>query len=84
MNAIFGRSGPLPRGTLDLLDRSAQYTPILRFVLLDREKRTYTAERWNFLGRIDDWIDIGRSGNIATLARNLIPVLGTDQFFELH
>jgi len=32
---------------------------------------------------IDDWIDIGESGKLEKLAHQLIPKLGTDDFFEL-
>ncbi len=84
LNAIFGRSGPLPLRAMEHLDRSAKYIPIMRFILHDQEHRGYTAERWNFRGSIDDWIYTGHSGQIKTLARALIPVLGTDRFFELY
>lgn len=40
-------------------DRHARFTPVLRFVLADAERRTVRAERWCYLGSIDDWIDIG-------------------------
>jgi hypothetical protein len=84
LNAIFGIFSPLNKGAEEYLDRSAQYTPIMRFILDDPEKRDYHAERWCFRGSIDDWIYAGQSGEIETLARELIPTLGTDDFYELH
>lgn len=84
LNAIFRSLGPLPLGAIESLDRSAQFTPSLRFVLHDHEKRAYRAERWSFLGSIDDWIDVGHAGSVESLARILIPLLGTDEFFELY
>ena len=84
LNAIFGIFGPLGPRAVETMERSAQYTPIMRFILDDPEKRDYHAERWCFRGSIDDWIYAGQSGKIETLARKLIPTLGTDNFFELY
>ena len=66
-----------------LEERHAQYTPVLRFTLLDPKQRRFGAERMCYLGSIDDWLDLGRTGSVAELARTLIPTLGTDQFYEL-
>jgi hypothetical protein len=84
LNAIFGILGLVNRAAEEYLDRSAQYTAIMRFILDDPEKRDYHAERWCFRGSIDDWIYAGQSGRIETLARKLIPTLGTDDFYELY
>ena len=65
-------------------DRRARFTPVLRFILADPERRTFRAERWCYLGSIDDWIDIGAPGPLAKLAGDLIPRLGTDRFFEIY
>ena len=84
LNAILGIFGPLDQRAREYLDHSAQYTPIMRFILDDPEKRDYHAERWCFRGSIEDWIYAGQSGKIETLARKLIPTLGTDDFYELY
>jgi hypothetical protein len=55
----------------------------MRFVLLDPEEREFSTERWCYLGGIDDWVDIGESGKLPELAPQVIPTLGTDEFFEL-
>ncbi len=68
----------------DNRDRSAQYTPVMRFILDDQETREYHAERWCYRGSIDDWIYAGHSGKIYTLAKKLIPALGADEFYELY
>jgi hypothetical protein len=65
-----------------VLERSAQFTPVLRFILEDEETRVCRAERWCYLGSIDDWIFI-TTGPVEQLARRMIPTLGTDEFFEL-
>jgi hypothetical protein len=85
---IFKGIGPLSRGQVEELqemeDRGAQFTPVLRFILADAEQRTFRAERWCYLGSIDDWIHVGGWGPVDHLAGELIPKLGTDRFFELH
>jgi len=66
------------------MDRRAQFTPVLRFILTDAEQRTFRTERWCYLGSIDDWIDVGPMGPVDRLARQWIPRLGTDAFFGLY
>jgi hypothetical protein len=65
-------------------ERYAQFTPVLRFILADAETRSFGVQRWCYRGSIDDWIDVGASGSLDQLARQLIPTLGTDKFFELY
>jgi hypothetical protein len=65
------------------MERRAQFTPVLRFILADAERRTFRVERMCYLGSIDDWIDVGPMGTVDRLARHWIPKLGTDQFFGL-
>lgn len=62
----------------------SQFTPVMRFILEDQETREFRAERWCYRGSIDDWIYAGYSGKIKALAKELIPTLGTDEFFELY
>src|SRR5438105_4943701 len=42
-----------------MMDRTAQFSPVLRFILANPQQRTFRAERWCYLGSIDDWISIG-------------------------
>jgi hypothetical protein len=60
-----------------------QFAPVLRFTLIDDQKRRFKAERMCYLGSIDDWIAIAFDKPIEELARALIPTLGSDEFFEL-
>jgi hypothetical protein len=64
------------KGLQETLDRHAQFTPVLRFILADAEQRAFRAERWCYLGSIDDWIYIGQWESIDQLASELIPALG--------
>lgn len=65
------------------LDRYAQFTPVLRFILADPEYRTFRTERMCWRSSIDDWINVEPYGPIETVAQALIPKLGTEAFFEL-
>jgi hypothetical protein len=65
-------------------ERYSQFIPVMRFILDDQESREYHAERWCYSGSIDDWIYAGHSGRIDRLAKKLIPILGTDEFYELY
>ena len=65
------------------MEPHAQYTPVLRFTLLDSERRLFGAERMCYLGDIDGWLDLFKTESVATLAHALIPTLGTEEFFEL-
>jgi hypothetical protein len=67
----------------ETLDQGARFTPVVRFTLLDREKRTFQTERWCYLGGIDDWIDIGSIGSVRRLARKFVPLLGSDELFDV-
>ncbi len=60
------------------------YRTRMRFTLSDPDERTYDAERWCYRGSVDDWIYAGHSGKIEQLARELVPTLGTDDFYELY
>jgi hypothetical protein len=60
-----------------------QYTPIMKFTLKDEKKRLFQAQRMCYLGSVDDWIVIGNNVPIKEYARELIPKLSTDRFFDL-
>ena len=81
---IPGLSGPgLSQELRALEERYARFTPVLRFILLDRERRLFGVQRMSSLGGIDDWLELGQTGPVAKLARVIIPTLGTEEFYEL-
>ena len=81
---IVNLSGPgLSERLQDMEERYARYAPVLRFILLDQTQRRFGVQRMCYLGSIDDWLELGQTGPVATLARALIPTLGTEQFYEL-
>jgi hypothetical protein len=68
----------------DSVRESANYQAVMRFVLVDSDKRLFSAERFCFRGSVDDWIPI--SQEVAPLRAHLkkfIRHLGTESFFEL-
>ncbi|MFQ6015342.1 MAG: hypothetical protein ACE5NP_07860 [Anaerolineae bacterium] len=87
LSATLAEAGLALPGLADRLrapiERRAQFTPVLRFILADAERRTFRVERWCYLGSVDDWIHVGPMGPVGWLARQLIPKLGTDKFFDL-
>ena len=58
----FYRSVTMPWISLDTLHegarRSASYQAVMRFVLVDWEKRLFSVERFCFRGSVEDWISI--------------------------
>ena len=65
----------------DFLDRGAQFSPVLRFILVDAAQRTFRVERMCYRSSVDGWLDVHQWGPVDRLARNWIPKLGTDAFF---
>jgi hypothetical protein len=62
------------------------YQPLMRFVLVDAEKRLFIVERFCFRGSIDDWMTIyggGGPDSLNFLARKFVPHLGEEAFYEL-
>jgi len=68
---------------LSLLDRSTTYSPMMRFILEDEEKRLFSVERYCFRGSVDDWIQIGGAQHLKTVVEKFMPHLGRESFFEL-
>jgi len=59
-----------------------QYSPMMQFILDDKEERRFTAQRYCFRGSIDDWIDIDY-GKLSKLVRTYVNHLGKESYFEL-
>ncbi len=69
--------------TKHLLTRWISYSPMLRFVLVDKEKRVFKTERYCFLGSIDDWITIGAMDELQNLVKKYVKHLGQESYYEL-
>ena len=55
----------------------------MRFLLVDDQHRTFLTQRYCFIGSIDDWIDIGTPGKLATLVKKYVKHLGKESYFDL-
>jgi hypothetical protein len=66
------------------IERTVSLSPMMRFVLVDAEKRTFEAYRYCFLGSVDDWIHIGGSDTLSHLAGRYIKHLGRDSYYNLY
>ena len=58
------------------------YITMLRFRIVDKERRTFVAERFCSLGAIDDWIFLGGPDDFKKPVGRYIRLLGTDKFFD--
>jgi len=59
-----------------------QYSPMMQFILEEKDQRRFTVQRYCFLGSIDDWIDLDQ-GQLAPLVRQYVTHLGNESYFEL-
>lgn len=83
METLLG--GPLPAtGPIaSWTETHGHYTKMLRFTLVDKEQRLFSAERWCFLGGIDDWFPLCGPRPLADLVPGYTRHLGKESFFEL-
>jgi hypothetical protein len=65
------------------IERETTYTPVLRFILDDEEARLFVAERFCFMGSIDDWIWIGGPDSLGSLVTRFVRHVGRQSFFDL-
>ena len=63
--------------------KRTQYTKMLRFDLVDPNKRIYSAQRWCFRGSIDGWMPLFGWGTLADIVEKYARHLDQDSFFEL-
>ncbi len=58
------------------------YTAMLRFCLVDKEKRTFTIERFCFRDSIEDWIYLAGPDDFRKIVKKYVKISGTDEFFD--
>ena len=66
------------------LSRFLTYSAELRFILVDEGERKFIVQRYCYLGSVDDWIDIGGPGKLASLAERYVKRLGDDSLLEMY
>jgi hypothetical protein len=62
--------------------QAVHYFPMMQFLLEQETRRNFTAQRYCFIGSIDDWIDIGH-GPLTKLVKRYVKHLGQESYFEL-
>lgn len=67
-----------------MLERALSYSPVLKFVLADKEKRLFTAWRYCYLGSIDDWIPIDIADVLSKLVAKYVKHVGQETFYDLN
>jgi len=68
----------------EMADSVIRFTPAMRFVLSDEEKRTFTVERKIvFFGLTEDWEFLDGPGDLGALAGRYLDHLANDSFYEL-
>jgi hypothetical protein len=65
------------------LRKAVHYSPMLVFQLVDTARHTFQTLRYCFLGSVDDWIEIGKPGKLATLVKRYVKHPGQDSYVEL-
>ena len=68
---------------MEILNRSAHYTPVMKFELIDENKRLFATQRYCYRGSIDDWIYIGKSDALPLLVRRYVKHIDKESFYEL-
>jgi hypothetical protein len=75
-----------PRGDAGLVERLSQsftYSPMMQFVLVDKETREFSVERWCFRGSVDGWVELDSSTDLKALVKKYSHHLGKESFYEL-
>ena len=63
--------------------RIQRHEAVFRFLLVDAAARTFQAQRFCYRGAIDDWIMVGSEGTLKELAKEFLPHIGSDSYFDL-
>ena len=67
----------------EFLNRHLRYTAMLRFTLVDEQRRLFSAERWCFRSSVDGWFPLAGGRPLEGQARKYLPHVTKESFFEL-
>ena len=90
MADIFGETLPMysQQNILDgmraIVEKNAQYSPMLHFILVDEAARTFRAERVTYVVSLPKWVSMSACGPLQEAVDEIIPLLNTDEYFELR
>ncbi|MCD6204152.1 MAG: hypothetical protein J7L22_00645 [Candidatus Marinimicrobia bacterium] len=81
---LFSKNFLLPKSEImNSLENVLTYSPVMQFVLVDKDERLFQAERYCYRGSIDDWIPIGLPNSLSKLAEKYLRHINKDSYFEL-
>jgi hypothetical protein len=75
---------PLPAIAKQAINDVVNYSPEMQFILTDKARRTFVAQRYCYRGGIDDWINIGSPDSLGALVKKYVKHLGKESFFDLY
>ena len=67
-----------------IVEKFLNYSPMLQLILVDKEQRLFEAQRYCFLGSIDDWMIIGTVDVLPKLVKTYVKHLGEESYYELY
>ena len=70
----------------ETLIKHARYMAVMRFILVQPEKRLFQIERFCFLGSVDKWIsiDYGPPTQLSALLKKYVRRLGKESIYDLY
>lgn len=84
---LYGK-GPLPPALAERIrehnERYVQYTPVMRFTLVDPQERIFEVDRMCYRGGMEGWLSLHDSGDLPALVKRYVSHLGQESFFELY
>lgn len=66
-----------------LLQQVLSYSCDFRFILVNKQQRLFQAQRYCYLGSIDDWIEIGSTDQLEILVKKYTKHIDQDSMYEL-
>lgn len=75
-------NSPHPDCVFQAVESRSHYSPVMRFVLVDRNLREFEVQRMCYRSSIDGWLTLDR-GDLRNMAKKYIPYVGRASFFEL-
>jgi hypothetical protein len=67
-----------------VVEKFLAYSPMLQFILVDKEQRLFETQRYCYLGSIDDWMTIGNVDVLPKLVKTYVKHLGEESYYELY
>jgi len=77
---LFGLEKSMVRS---VMEGYLSFSPMMQFVLVDKSRRLFDAQRYCFRGSIDDWITIEYRDDLSNLVKTYVEHLGEESFYDL-